>query len=175
MSAVRKFIANDLEVYSIAKAEQASLDFSNFKCENQLFTDYLIKQAADEDRRNIARVWLFVTHQKDVVGYVTLIMSQLVRLWHPSLSKLTTHNNVPGLLISEMAGHIEHHGKGLGRLMINWVVSVALDLSKYAACRLIIVQSVPDKIDMYKHWGFEPVEEFEEHRYTMFLELPRQT
>ena len=57
--------------------------------------------------------------------------------------------------------------------MIDWVVSVALDLSKYAACRLVIVESEPDKTDMYKHFGFEPIEDFEEKRFTMFLQLSK--
>jgi hypothetical protein len=87
-------------------------------------------------------------------------------------SRLTSHRNIPGLLISEMAGHINYKGMGLGKLMVDWVVSVALDLSKYVACKLIIVESEEDKIQMYEHWGFKPVKDFEEKRNTMFLVMP---
>jgi len=56
--------------------------------------------------------------------------------------------------------------------MYDWVVSVALDLSRYAACKLSIVESEEDRVEMYKHWGFKPVENFEERRNTMFIIIP---
>jgi hypothetical protein len=70
-------------------------------------------------------------------------------------------------LISEMAGHIAYGGRRLGRLMIDWVVSKALDLSQYAACRLVVVESVEDKVETYRQWGFEPIEE----KRNMFLRI----
>jgi hypothetical protein len=114
---------------------------------------------------------VFVTHEKEVTGYVTLIMSQLSGSAHPELGKLTPHLYVPAILISEMAGHIAYVGRGLGRLMIDWVVSKALDLSQYAACRLVVVESVEDRVETYRHWGIEPIENFEEKRNTMFLRI----
>ena len=55
--------------------------------------------------------------------------------------------------------------------MINWVVSKARDLSKEVACKIIIVEAEEDKIDIYKKWGFEPIENLEEKRNTMFLRI----
>jgi hypothetical protein len=72
---------------------------------------------------------LFVTHDKYVIGYVTLIMSQLLKTWHRQLGKLSSHSYVPGILISEMARHIDYRGRELGKLMVDWVVSKAVDLS----------------------------------------------
>ncbi len=172
MTGKKSFSFEDIEVYSLAKALQENISLSNFRCEKQNFADYLRKMAIYDDTNNVAKVWLFVTHDKQVIGYVTLIMSQLTATFHPKLSKSTSHRNVPGILISEMATHIDYMGMGLGRLMVEWVASIAFDLAKYAACRLIIVESEPDKIEVYRHWGFEPIEDFEEKRYTMFLEIP---
>ena len=93
------------------------------------------------------------------------------RSLHHELGKLTTHNYVPAILISETAGHIEYAGRGVGRLMLDWVVSMALDLSQYVACRLVIVESLEDKVDLYKHWGFQPIGNFQERRNTVFLML----
>jgi hypothetical protein len=153
------------------KALEESIDFSKFKCEKQNLTDYLRSTALEDDKNNIAKVWVFVI-EKEVIGYVTLIMSQLSKhVYQRGLGKLATRDNVPGILISEMAGHIDYVGRGLGRLMVAWVVSKALDLSQYAACRLIIVESLEDKVGVYKHWGFQPIDNFEEKRYTMYLRI----
>ena len=43
----------------------------------QYFADYLRNIALEDDKNNVAKVWVFVTHEKEVIGYVTLIMSQL--------------------------------------------------------------------------------------------------
>ena len=171
MSAKSRLTFKDVEIYPLLKALEESVDFSRLKCEKQYFTDYLREMAPQDDKNNVAKVWVFVTHEKEVIGYVTLIMSQLSRSAHLELGKLTTHLYVPAILISEMAGHIKYAGQGLGRLMIDWVISKALDLSQYAACRLVIVESVEDKVKTYRHWGFEPIENFEEKRNTTFLRI----
>jgi len=160
-----------VEIYSLSTALEQSIDFYSFKCEKQNFADYLFSSAQEDDKKNIGKVWLFVSREKEVIGYVTLAMSQISRAFHPKLGRLTPHYNVPGILIGEMAGHIEYSGRGLGKLMIDWVVSKAVDLSQFVACKLVIVESEEDKIDVYKHWGFEPIENFEEKRNTMFLEI----
>ncbi|MGC2681464.1 MAG: hypothetical protein WA323_06310, partial [Candidatus Nitrosopolaris sp.] len=109
----------DVEIYSLPKALEESIDFSKFKCEKQYFADYLRSTASEEDKNNIAKAWIFVTHQREVIGYVTLIMSQLSRSAHLGLGKLTPHLSVPAILISEIARHIDYAGRGIGRLMIN--------------------------------------------------------
>lgn len=171
MSPKSRLTFKDVEIYPLPKALEESIDFSGFKCEKQYLADYLREMAPQNDKNNVAKVWVFVTHEKEVIGYVTLIMSQLSRSAHLEFGKLTPHLYVPAILISEMAGHIEYAGRGLGRLMIDWVVSKALDLSQYAACRLVIVEAVEDKVETYRHWGFEPIENFEEKRNTMFLRI----
>jgi GNAT superfamily N-acetyltransferase len=171
LSVKNRLTFEDVEIYSLPKAIEESIDLSKFKCEKEYFADYLRQMAPEVDKNNIAKVWLFVTHTKYVIGYVTLIMSQLLRASHPELGKLSSHRYVPGILIGEMAGHIDFRRLGLGKLMIDWVVSKAVDLSQYVACRLIIVESEEDKIEVYRHWGFEPIENFEERRNTMFLRI----
>jgi len=46
--------------------------------------------------------------------------------------------------------------------MINWIVSKAQDLSKEAACNMIIVEAEKYQIDVYTKWCFEPLEDFEQ-------------
>jgi GNAT superfamily N-acetyltransferase len=166
----------DVEVYSLPKALEESIDFSKFKCEKQEFADYLRSTAPEDDKNNIAKVWVFTSREREVIGYVTLIMSQLSRSEHRGLGKLTTHRNVSAILMSEMAAHMDYAGRGLGRLMLDWVVSMALDLSQYVACRLVIVESLEDKVDVYKHWGFQSIYDLEDRtRYSMFLRIDSLT
>lgn len=161
----------DIKVYNLTKAVNESVNLDDFKCQKQYFADYLRLCAKDNDNKGICKVWLFVTSNNKVIGYVTLAMSQLSRSQHLTLGRLTTRNYVPGILIGEMARHLDCRGKGVGKIMINWVTSKVRDLSKEVACKIIIVESEEDKIDIYKQWGFEPIENFEEKRNTMFLRI----
>jgi hypothetical protein len=90
--------------------------------------------------------------QNNINNLITLAMSKLGKQFHKELGRITSHQYIPGLLIGQMAGHIDYRGRGLGKLMIDWVIGLALNnLSKYVACRLIIIQSDEDKVDMYRH------------------------
>jgi hypothetical protein len=82
LSAKNRLTFEDVEIYSLPKAIEESIDLSEFKFEKQYFADYLRQIAPDDDKNNVAKVWLFVTHDKYVIGYVTLIMSQLLKTWH---------------------------------------------------------------------------------------------
>jgi predicted GNAT family N-acyltransferase len=161
----------DVKVYNITKAINESVNLSYFKCEKQYFADYLRLYAKQDDDKGIGKLWLFVNGNNKVIGYVTLAMSQLSKSQHLDLGRMTPRTYVPGILIGEMARDIDYKGRGLGNIMINWVVSKARDLSKEVACRIIIVEAEEDKIDIYKKWGFEPIENFEERRNTMFLRI----
>jgi hypothetical protein len=70
-----------------------------------------------------------------------------------------------------MARHIDYKDRGLGNIMINWIVSRARNLSKEVARKIVMVEAKEDKIDIYKQWGFKAIENFEEKRNTMFLRI----
>jgi len=166
-----KLLDFDIKVYNLARAINTSVDLSDFKCEKQYFADYLRLNAKEDDDKGIGKLWLFINGNNKVAGYVTLVMSQLSRSQHLDLGRMTPRNYVPGILIGEMARHMDYKGRGLGNIMINWVVSKARNLSKEVACKIVIVEAEEDKIDIYKEWGFEPIENFEEKRNTMFLRI----
>lgn len=166
-----KLSEQDVKVYNLTRAIKESVDLSDFKCEKQYFADYLRLYAKEDDSKGIGKLWLFVTGNNKVTSYLTLAMSQLSRSQHLDLGRMTPRNYVPGILIGEMARHTDYKGRGLGNIMINWVVSKARDLSQEVVCKIIIVEAEEDKIEIYRKWGFEPIENFEEKRNTMFLRI----
>lgn len=63
-------------------------------------------------------------------------MSQLSRSFYRYFSSMTTHTNVPALLIGEMARHVDYKGRGIGILIRDWVINKALEVSNSIGCRL---------------------------------------
>jgi GNAT superfamily N-acetyltransferase len=166
--------SSDLRAYSLQQAIKESIVLSNFECEEEFFTKYLRDEACLDDRDNIGRVIIFTTLQQDLVGFVTVAMSEIRRLQHKRLQTITTiHSYVPGLLLGHMARHIKYKRKGVGILMRDWVINHALELSKSVGCRLVILQAFNERVaKIYEEWGFVRVDDFDETgRHKMFVDL----
>ncbi|MDN5867816.1 MAG: hypothetical protein L0H55_10520 [Candidatus Nitrosocosmicus sp.] len=109
---------------------------------------------------------------KKVVGYVTLIMSQISRFQHESLKGLSRHDHVPGVLISEMARDVRYRQNGIGRHMIDFVANIGTKLSKRVGCKILIVEAIGEKVSTYEKFGFIKIkDEVDLYRNPMFLRL----
>lgn len=112
MSIENKLIFSDIGVYLLTKALEVSVNLCDFKCEKQEFNDYLYNTAYKDHISNLGKVWLFTTHEKKPIGFVTLAMSQLSRSFDRYFSSMTAHTNVPALLIGEMTRHVDYKRLG---------------------------------------------------------------
>ena len=115
--------------------------------------DYLKEEAFDDQAKKIGQTWLFVYKKKDVIGYVTIAMANLNKNKHGKLKSLS-HNNVPGLLIGQIATHKDFEGLGVGRTMIEWAATHAKKYQNDVGCRVIIVNPDKDAVGWYEKIGF---------------------
>lgn len=157
----------DIQVYTLKEAKEHSIDLDYFKCDKEEFNDYYFNNLVIEDSKNLIKVFLFA-HDKKIIGYLTLAMSKISKDFHKDFGSMTTQN-VPALLIGGMARHVEYRGRGVGILMRDYAINKAFKLSEQIGCRLLALEAVPDKIDLYTKWGFSPIES--EYRNTMFIDL----
>ncbi len=74
-------------------------------------------------------MFVYILNRK-VVGYVTLRMSQIYKFQHNQLEKLSRHNNIPGILISEIARDHGYRNNRFGSHMIDFVAKLGSNLSK---------------------------------------------
>jgi len=144
----------------------------SFTCGKETYDKYIIEDASDDHSDNIGKVWLF-HHEKDVrlAGYVTLAMSQIHKNDAVSLRELTSHSYIPGLLLGQMARDLKYSGKGLGKIMMDWVKNQAEELRQRIGCRLIILQSEEDKVKDYQRYGFVLIPPSKKKKNMMFYDL----
>lgn len=166
---------SNVDVFSYQKLTEEGIDFSDFTCENKDFEIYLKDKdlAIKDDLEDISKLWLFV-HMPDmkVVGYVTLVMSQLSRFQHNSLMGLSRHDHIPGVLISEMARDIRYRQNGIGGRMIDFVATIGTELSKQIGCKILIVEALGERVSTYEKFGFTRIkDEVDLYRNPMFLRL----
>ena len=162
----------DVVAYSLKRARENLLEFDYFKCENPAFNDYFNNNLTKDDHDKLGKAFLFATHDRKVIGFIVLSMSQLSKSYHTELGNLTP-TNIPALLIRVMARHTEYRGSGVGTLLKDFAINKALELSELVGCRLLVLESTEDQIQRYKNWGFMPIEA--EYRNLMFIDLLKLT
>jgi GNAT superfamily N-acetyltransferase len=166
-----KLSAEDVRVYSLKEAEENSIDIKYFHCEKDEFNDHFFNVLPKDDSEDLGKAFLF-THNKKVIGYLVLAMSQLNRAWANEFNRsIKTVEYIPALLIGKMARHQDYKGRGIGILMRDYSLNKAFTLSEQIGCRLLVLQAVEDKIELYSKWGFSSTDI--EFRNTMFIDLSK--
>ena len=83
---------------------------------------------------------------------------------------MTGYPNIPALLLGQMARNLDYHHSGAGRFMLDWVINHGIELSSKVGCRVIILNSVRNKVEWYQENGFELLDEPKD---TLFFDLFR--
>jgi GNAT superfamily N-acetyltransferase len=153
-------------------------EFADFVCEKKGYTDFV--QLPDEALRHqelkLGITYVF-KHGTKSAGFVTLAMSALKRKKLPEKSrKEKPHPDVPSLLLGQMARDSAYRGKGVGKVMMTFVLDTAARLSKQIGCRFVILNAEPDKVDHYEKWyGFKQIPKSPEQELTlMYFDLNEQ-
>ncbi|MDG6967727.1 MAG: GNAT family N-acetyltransferase [Nitrososphaerota archaeon] len=135
---------------------------TKFECEKEKkgYADF-VQNEAEALRlfdQNTAVTYLFKIEDEVVIGYVALAMASLPTKNLPEdLQKSHHYDHIPSLLLGQMACDIKFRGKGVGDVMIDYVIDKANELAQEIGCRLIIVDSELDSADCYKRNGLEPL------------------
>lgn len=145
---------NETEIYKLHKN---LFDIKKFKCSKQDYANYIKKDAIIDQKRSIGQTWVLVYKQREVIGYVTLAMAELHKNQHRKLH-VFPHSYIPALLVGQLATHQDYEHLGVGKTMIQWVISQGIQYSKNIGCRLIILNPEKDVIKWYREkLGFEHI------------------
>lgn len=136
---------NEVEVYRLQKD---LFNLENFCCGKKKYDEYIKKDAFTDQEEKVGQTWLFVYKKKEVIGYVTIAMGDLNKTRHDKLRKLP-HTNIPGVLVGQIATHKDYQKLGVGRWMIDWVISKSVKLSETLGCRILLLEAESDVVKWY--------------------------
>lgn len=144
-------------------------DRAAFRCGQPKLDAWFQKLAGQDERRNLARIFVALDEQSEVVGFYSLSAFTLSLDEVPDdlAAKLPRYDRVPAALIGRLARHERCRGQGVGEILIadalNRIVSVARDLAVFA----IVVDAKDLKAsEFYQSFGFIP---FPLHPQRLFL------
>lgn len=142
---------------------------SHFRCGEAELDEWFQKRAGQDERRNIARVFVALDDNSLIVGFYTLsaFTLSLDEVPEDIAAKLPRYPHIPAALIGRLARNEQSRGRGIGEILIadalHRIVNVAQDLAVFA----IVVDAKNEAAsNFYQSLGFIP---FPMHAERLFM------
>ncbi len=147
----------DLQNLVIVPLDEAH-NRAGFHCNVEAFDEYIHKQAGQDIRRRISRIFVAVLPDKpkDMIGYYTLssLSIGLEQLPQEMARKLPKHP-VPAALIGRLAVNHNSQGCGIGKMLLVDAIHRTLSVSDQIAIYAMVVDAINDNAKgFYEQFGF---------------------
>lgn len=154
--------------FAIAPLEKGH-DRKPFKCGQPDLDDWFQRRASQDDKRNVARVFVATDDKLGVVGFYSLSSFTLSidDLPEEIGRKLPRYEAIPAALIGRLARDVRVRGKGVGELLLADAVRRILGAGRTLAVFAIVVEAKDTAAAaFYEGFGFRP---FPLHPRRLFL------
>jgi GNAT superfamily N-acetyltransferase len=147
-------------------------DRSDFNCEVESLNRYIKKQAGQDIKRRISRVFVATpaTPPGKVIGYYSLsaLSIELFQLPEKMARKLPRHP-LPAALIGRLAVSKDAQGEGFGKMLLADAIKRTIFISDQIAIHAMVVDAVDENAKrFYEQYGFRS---FCENGPRLFLPL----
>lgn len=139
----------------------SSFDRTGFHSGVESLDVYLRKQARQDIKRHISRVFLALkkSNPEKVIGYYTLsaLSIELNKLPEKLVRKLPKHP-IPAALIGRLAVSKDEQGVGIGKMLLADAIKRSLAVSDQIAIYAMVVDVINDNVrGFYEQFGFTPL------------------
>ena len=144
-------------------------DRSKFSCGQAELDDWFRRRASQDERRNVARVFVATDDAFGIVGFYSLSSFTLgfEDLPEEIARKLPRYDAIPAALIGRLARDERVRGRGIGELLLADAIRRILGAGKTLAVFAIVVDAKDERTAaFYEGFGFRP---FPLHPRRLFL------
>jgi GNAT superfamily N-acetyltransferase len=135
-------------------------DRADFSCGQAALDEWFRHRASQDEKRDIARVFVAVDDAIGVVGFYSLSSLHLTidDLPEAIARKLPRYDAIPAALIGRLARDSRARGSGLGGLLLADAVRRILSAGKSMAIFAIVVDAKDEPaVTFYRSFGFIPL------------------
>ncbi|HEX9942707.1 MAG TPA: GNAT family N-acetyltransferase [Thermoanaerobaculia bacterium] len=132
-------------------------DRAGFSCGQPDLNDWFRLRASQDEKRNVARVFVAVDPELGVVGFYSLssLSLSLGTLPEEIAHKLPRYDAIPAALIGRLARDQRVRGQGVGELLLADAIRRILGAGRSIAVFAIVVDAKDERAtDFYKAFGF---------------------
>ena len=133
-------------------------DKASFSCGTPSLDQYIQKQASQDERRRISRVFIASkeVEPNKIVGYYTL-STMSIELSHlpPEITKKLPRHPVPAALLGRLAVSKEAQGQGVGKMLLVDAIKRTMAVSQDIAIYSMVVDAIDQNAQaFYERFGF---------------------
>jgi ribosomal protein S18 acetylase RimI-like enzyme len=177
-----KILAKEMKVEILRESHLSLLN--GFCSSEKELKDYLIEDSFRQQSNKICITYLwFHRITQELVGYLTL-SNDCVKLKNINMEiqrrlnvKGINYKSLPAIKIGRICVDDKFTRKGIGTVMLDFVINSANEISKRSGCRFIVLDakrnedSSKDSIHFYKKMGFEILKERNRRETPMYLDI----
>jgi GNAT superfamily N-acetyltransferase len=134
-------------------------DRAAFSCGVAALDDWFRSRASQDERRNVARVFVTIDDRFGVVGFYSLssFALSIPELPEEHAKRLPRYDLIPAALIGRLARDLRVRGEGVGELLLADAVRRILDAARSLAVFAIVVDAIDERAAaFYRDFGFSP-------------------
>jgi GNAT superfamily N-acetyltransferase len=134
-------------------------DRARFSSEQPDIDDWFRRRAGQDERRNVARVFVAADDELGVIGFYSLSSYTLAMDHLPTdlARKLPRYDAIPAARIGRLARDERVRGRGVGELLLADAVRRILGAARSVAVYAIVVDAKDAQAaEFYRRFGFQP-------------------
>jgi len=177
-----KIKINEIEIEQIDESHKSVI--STFKSYEKELVDFLVEDALDNQKKQMSTTHLwFLKSTKELIAYVTVLADAISlqgELKEHFRQQGILYKSLPALKIGRLCVSDEYLGRGIGTLMIEFVLVLAQRISKEIGLRFITTDAKrnpdprKDSVHFYKKFGFEILRQREKGTTPMYKDLIKE-
>ena len=134
-------------------------DRAAFSCGVASLDDWFRLRAGQDEKRNVARVFVAIDDQGGIVGFYSLSSFTLAIADLPPkhAKRLPRYDAIPAALIGRLARDEKVRGEGIGDLLLADAIRRVIGAARSLAVFAIVVEATDEKAAVFYHdFGFVP-------------------
>lgn len=147
-------------------------DRAAFTCGDSKIDAYLQNLATQDERRNLARVFVLVGEEpNNIAGFYSLTNTRIDigELPEKHARKLPHGRIIPGALIGQLARSLDQKGQNIGEILLIDALKRIVAANKISAVYAVVVDAINEKaVAFYERYGFII---FPKIRHRLFLPI----
>ncbi|MDN3674678.1 GNAT family N-acetyltransferase [Flavobacterium branchiarum] len=174
-----------LHNYSLIELKSDTI-INNFNCDDTDLNDFLLSKAKDFSSELLATTYLLEKDNTTIAYYS--VFNDSLRIEESNFNSKSSFKkffsnflphrkrylkNIPAIKIGRLAVSVDGKGQGIGKKIIDNIISFCLSHNTHCACKLITVDAYRESLGFYEKMGFEYLSDKDEDDDTrqMYIDL----